>query len=32
LDLVAEASGYSPRHYEAVPNANELVIALTPER
>ena len=32
FDLVAEAAGYSTRHYEAVPNSNDLVIALTPEK
>jgi hypothetical protein len=32
FDLVAEAAGYSPRHYEAIPNANELVIALAREK
>jgi hypothetical protein len=32
FDLVAEAAGYSNKHYEAVPNANELVIALAPEK
>jgi hypothetical protein len=32
FDLMAEAAGYSVRHYEAVPNANELVIALAPEK
>jgi len=32
FELVAEAAGYSPRHYEAIPNANELVVALAPEK
>lgn len=30
LDLDASADGYLPKHYEVVPNANELVVQLTP--
>jgi hypothetical protein len=32
FDLVAETAGYSAKHYEAVPNANELVIVLVQEK
>jgi hypothetical protein len=32
FDLMAEAAGYSTRHYEAVPNANGLVIVITQEK
>jgi hypothetical protein len=28
LDLTASAAGYATKHYNAVPNANELVIPL----